>query len=360
MLDQARALFPIACRDLVTVIAAREDYESTLDAFARRRAELYAHPRSIPEESYWPTIASALAPIGPPEWMPMHGLIEHGITLEGGAKGLRGLFVREPSEKERRRVLKIATLVARVLELVVRSSPQPQPDETRLIAMTMHSFGLNADELAKTTPPSPLTFDNLEIFGDIDVRVRREILRGAWQLALACKLEPSRELVVRGIASRLELSAEADRIRAEVIEQQTRQGEMAIVAIELARTVARSLPDDVIRPWLEHLVTAAAPVVRKMELTALAFGQTSVESLPRLETSRRTQAIALALATLLGHDPTTSVALHLRAELTIAAEAAGAGGEVATAFNVVDRYLFKRVREIVQTAAPDPTTTPPT
>jgi hypothetical protein len=360
MIEQARSLLPLACRDLVAVISARESFESLLEAFARRRAALYARPQGAAvDELYWPVLATALAPIGPPQWMPMCGLIESGTTLEGGARGLRGLFIKAPSEKERRRVLKIATLAARIMEIVANSDGQLTPDESRLVAMAMASFGLTADELAQTRPPRPLTYDNLEIFGDLDVRTRRELLRGAWQLAVADKLDPQKELQLRGIAARLELTSESDALRAEVLNLQSRQSETATLAVEIARGPARALPFEVARPWLEHLVLAAAPVARRIELINVALNPSPLrlESLPRLDTARRRQAVALALATLLGSDPSTSVALHLRAELTAAAVAAGAGGEVGEAYALVDRYLLDRVRDVA--LAPPESPAPP-
>lgn len=356
MLDQARTLYPLVARDLVAGLAARESLEDTLEYLARRRAPLYANPRGgAAAELYWPAFAAALAPDAPPTWMPMAGLVEQGITLEGGAKGLRGLFTREPSEKERRKVIKTATLVARILEIIASRDAQLSAEEARLVAMTMGSFGLTADELIQTRPAGALTYESLEIFGDLDARTRRELVRGAWQLAMVDRLEPPKELAVRAIAARLECSAECDQIRAEVVAQIARQSEMAVVAVELVRGPAQMLAPQTARPWLEHLIMSAAPAARRAELMETALGPASVafETMPRLDASRRRQAAALALATLLGHDPPNSVALRLRASLRAACTVAAIGSEFADALALVDRFLFERMRDIAPPAPPE-------
>jgi hypothetical protein len=356
MIDAARTLFPIAARDLIAGLAARENFESTLEHLARRRGPAYAQPDSAnaTDDAYWTTIAVALAPEAPPEYMPMRGLIEFGLTLEGGAKGLRGLFKKEPSEKERRKVLKIATLAARVMEIVSNANHALERDEQRLIAMAMASFGLSNDEITQTRASGPVSFENLEIFGDLDARTRRELVRGAWQLALVDNLDPQKDLVVRGVAARLEMSAEADQVRSEVLAQVTRQSETATVAIELARGPSRSLPSTRTVPWIEHLITAAAPPARRAELTSAAQSTAPVlgESLPKLDASRRKQACALAMATLLGSDPPVSVAMHLRAEARAAAIAAGIASDFEDGLEVVDHWLFDRIRDTA--AAPPP------
>src|SRR5436190_1031379 len=129
-LEQARELVPLAARDLIAAIAAREEFESMLEPLAKRRAAWYANPRAArTDELYWPALASAFAAVGVAEWMPMSALIDNGVTLEGGARGIRGLFTKAPSEKERRKVLRTATLAARVMEIVVSGGSGLSDDE---------------------------------------------------------------------------------------------------------------------------------------------------------------------------------------------------------------------------------------
>jgi hypothetical protein len=117
--------------------------------------------------------------------------------------------------------------------------------------------------------------------------------------------------------------------------------------------VARALPDARWTSAQEHLVRAAAPPARANGLRAaiaLAEGPT-FERPVGMEKARRVQAVALAWATLVSSDPSFSLALHLRGELTAAASEAGAGYEVAEALDEVDRFLHQRVREAASTPA---------
>jgi hypothetical protein len=339
-------LHALLVRDAITAVAARDDVtDSMLESFAKRRAPLYARPDLAPDgPAYWPGIAAALAPIGPPVWMPMEAVVLGGNTLEGGARGLRGLFTREPSEKERKRVLRIATLAARILHIVASADETMRTDELHLIEMAMNSFGLGPEERGKLRQELQPSFESLEVPPDLDARSRRDLLRGAWQLAFVESLDPAKDVMVRGIAGHLQVSAEYDHVRTEVQAEQKKQSEMAQVAIELARTAAQRLAPEKIRPWLDHVIDAAVPSIRRAELRALANGTTppTVDTLPRLDSDRRRQAMALASMVLLGHDPSVSIATMLRAELIVAAEKAGVAGNADQAFALIDRWLLGR------------------
>jgi hypothetical protein len=347
--------FARAARDLVSVISAREDFEDILEPFARRRAAAYTLGRSpLWEELYWVGLAQTLAAVGPADWMPMSAVLELGFTLEGGARGLRGLFTKEPSKSERKRVLKIATLAGRILEMIANADRALAPDETRLVAMAMNSFGLTPEELQQIRPGRALTFDDLEVFGELELKTRRALLRGAWQLAASCALDPARELAVRGVAARLEIQHEADLIRAEVLTGQLRQLERAQLAVELARSTARRLPPAHARAALVHLVDASAPALHRATLEELALSDSpsQLTSLPRMDSTRRRQAAAAAFATVISHDPSASTLLALRARMADDAAAAGFGSEAADAFDGVQRFLHERVRESLSVAEP--------
>lgn len=355
MSTAARTTYALAARDLVSLTCAREDFEDALEPFAKRRAALYSQPASpLWAELYWAGLAQSLASVGPAQWMPMATVVELGITLEGGAKGLRGLFTKAPSEKERKRVQKTATLAGRILEMVSNADHSLSPDEGRMVAMAMNSFGLSPEELAQVRPGRALTFEDLEIFGDLDIKTRRALLRGAWQLAAASTLDPARELAVRGVAARLELQHEADLVRAEVLQAQLRQTELAQVALELARSACRLLPNEVTRPALAHLLSSVAPPPRRVELETHVFSgaPSHFAALPKLDTARKKQAVSAAFASVIAHDPSLSTMFTLRVRLTDDAIAAGCGSEAAEAFDLCQRFLNERVREATAAAQP--------
>ncbi|MBL8602543.1 MAG: hypothetical protein JNK72_11530 [Myxococcales bacterium] len=341
--------FHLASRDLVVAIAAREDFPTFLDAFAKQRGALYAAPSAeIDEASYWPGVARSLASIAPPETMPMSGLIASGITLEGGARGLRSLFTSKVSKSEHKRVINVASLAARVMEVVAGADDALSDDERRGIAMAMASFGLNDEELEQVKAPSKLKPEQLEIFGELDAKVRRELLRGAWQLCLRGTPTAAELEVVAAVGVKLEIAAESDTLKLAVTELLTRAGQTAALAVELARAAGADLEASLRTAALERLIQAVAPPSRAVELRARVDEgrQASFDNLGLTTRAQRLQAVALAWATLAGTDPRYSVGLHLRGELSAAATEAGAAYEVAEALDTVDRYLHQRLREV--------------
>lgn len=346
MNDATRQLFDLLVRDFVTAVAARDDVnESMLESFAKRRAPLYMRPDLAPSgRAYWPGIAAALAPIGPPSWMPMESMMLGGHTLEGGARGLRGLFTREPSDKERKRVLRIATLAGKIMQIVAGADAHVHEREAHLIEMAMNSFGLSPEERGKARIEAPLSFETLEVPADLDARTRKDLLRGAWQLALIHSLDPATDVMIRGVAAALGVSADYDSSRSEVQAEQKRQTEVAQVAIELVRAALQRSAIDGISTWLEHLVDAAVPPTRREELRGLALGNAPVllDAFPKLDGDRRRQALALAAATILGPNPSSASAIVARSELLHAAEKGGVESGAEQALALFDRWMLDR------------------
>jgi len=351
----AARVYDLAARDLVVAIAARDDFPSFLDAFAKRRGPLYAQPAMHPDEAaYWPGVALALSPIAPPASMPMAGLIAAGVTLEAGARGLRALFTSAPSEKDRKRVQRIASLAARVMEVVAGADDTLSDDERRGIAMAMASFGLDDEALAAAQPPSKMRADQLDIFGELDAKVRRELVRGAWQLCLRAAPTEAERDAVREIAARLEMSSELDPLRDSVQEVLSRVGVTASLAVELARAAGQALDPALFSRALERLIQAAATPAQAPTLRARVESRAPGDYAAFATTTRaqRLQSVALAWATLVGTDPSYSLGLHLRGELSAAAAEAGAAYEVSEALDTVDRYLHQRLREVTLASHP--------
>src|SRR5438046_2836578 len=101
------ALEIIAEDALFGVAAAGEDDENVLLGLGKRRAEVYEiairDRDRVPVSNFrlWMTaLTAALAPVRPPAWMPMAELVRAGITVEGGARGMRALFTSKPSDKQ--------------------------------------------------------------------------------------------------------------------------------------------------------------------------------------------------------------------------------------------------------------------
>src|SRR5437764_1346252 len=116
------ALETVAEDALFGVAAAGEDDEDVLLGLGKRRAQVYEdvvrnHDR-VPVSNFraWITeLTAALAPVCPPAWMPMAELVKAGITVEGGARGVRSFFTSKPSEKQVEHVKRVGALAVRTL-----------------------------------------------------------------------------------------------------------------------------------------------------------------------------------------------------------------------------------------------------
>jgi hypothetical protein len=216
-----------------------------------------------------------------------------------------------------------------------------------MIAMAMNSFGLTPEEREATVIPDRLSFDALEVPTDLDARSRRDVLKGAWQLALFEEIDPLKDVIVRGIAGALQVSAEYDHVRAEVQSEAHKQWEMAEVAVALVRAVCKRFELANIDSWLEHLIDAAVPPQQREEIRHGA-AEFVPEALPKLDSDRRRQAMALAAATLVGSDPATSSATALRAALLSFAEQAGTANVSDEAFELLDGWLLAGARDYAQ------------
>lgn len=347
-LDDAAATYALAARDLLVVIAARESFAKHLPEFAKRRAARYAAPSAAPDgDGYWTELAAALAPVLPSEHMPMWGLIDANLTLEGGAKGLRSLFSSTPSERERRRVHRTATLAWRVMSVVAHADRAVSEDERRWIDMAMSSFGLSEEELAAARAGATTRASQLEVFGELDGRVRRELVRGAWQIALQGDLGATEEDEVLTLAAKLELSAELGAVRQEVTDALARATRVATLAVELCVAAARHLSAELRATAAERVIAAAAPprVAGALRARARGEGNPPPARSIALVSGQRTQSLALAWCALRSLDLSSSAETAARAELRSASVNHDADGDAALALEVVDRFLLERVAE---------------
>ncbi len=225
----------------------------------------------------------------------------------------------------------------------------------------MASFGLTGEELDAIRPAGRLTIEQFEVLGELDAKVRRELVRGAWQLAQRHASRPVEEETVRALAARLDMSPQVDALRVEVSNVMQRAGDVSALAVELTRAAGTALAVDTLDAALENLIRSAAPPARATVLRERVKSREApaLSRLTPLARPQRLQSVALAWATLVGTDPTWSMGQHLRGELTALAAEAGAGYEVAEALEEVDRYLHQRVRSAAVAPANAPSASAP-
>jgi tellurite resistance protein len=215
---------------LFAVAAAGEDDENVLTGLGKRRADLYERvvrgQARIPISSYrdWTTnLAAAIAPVCPPIWMPMAQLVRQGVTVEGGARGVRALFTSKPSEKQVEHVRRVGALAVRALVAVLAADGDLDTDEQDLRAALVSSFGLPEEDEQRLLIEAPFAAAELEIYGDLDSKLAKEVIHGAWVAAAGDGIDPREERVIATLGAKLNVRPED---------------------IEVARNDARKLTDD--------------------------------------------------------------------------------------------------------------------
>jgi hypothetical protein len=173
-----------------TAATARLDIE-ILRALARRRTHVLtaaakgARPDDMTQGDSWIVrLAAAMAPVAPPRWMPMADVIDEGLSLELGARGVRSLFTSKPSEKDVARVRTLGSFAVRVLGAVITAGGNPRADAQLAKQSLVASLGLPDDEQRPLLEEAPIAAESLEVPQGIPPKLARAILRGAFTAAM--------------------------------------------------------------------------------------------------------------------------------------------------------------------------------
>ncbi len=210
-------LVQIVTEDAIFAFAAGgDDVADTLEGLGKRRTEAYAAvlngaqmPRMLAQYDAWVTASSRLlAPIAPPVWLPMMGVIAEKVTLEIGSRGLRSLFSLRPTEKETQRVKRIGALAARTLRAVLASDGHLDSEELLMVASFIASLGLDDGDAQLLFHEAPIAPSGIEPYGEVETAVARAVIRGAWLAAAWDTLDPREEVAIRAVASKLGIDAQ--------------------------------------------------------------------------------------------------------------------------------------------------------
>jgi hypothetical protein len=202
--------------DTLFVLAGDEGAISAppFDALAKRRAETYsAALQGKPVASMLTSfdawivdLSRAMAPIAAPDWLPMGEVIRAKVTLEAGAHGLRSFFSSKPSDKDTLRVTRLGTLAVRLLRQVLEAEGTKNGDDTRMVGAFMASLGLPQETAASLLAEPPVPGLHLDVYGEIDPKILRAMLEGAWLAAAWDGLHPGEERVIRDFATKAGLA----------------------------------------------------------------------------------------------------------------------------------------------------------
>lgn len=304
----------VLCEDVFFAITAAHVLSiDTLRALARRRAPVVAS--LLPEmtaglmgtwEPWVTSLSAAIAPIAPPRWMPMADAVEMGLSLQHGARGVRSLFTSKPSEKEVLRVRTIGSLAVRVLAAVV-SAPGTFSAESALVrAATVASLGLPEEDQRMLNNEAPISADALEVYGDVEPKIAKAIILGAFQAAMGDGLDPREEDAVLKLSTKLNVSMEAVNEARNQAKQAVERGKnLGEACVDTLRYV---LADDTASAEKFGIAAARlmlAAVHRKSAITALNVGgAVTLGKKFQLDRKEREAALAVAWSAVLSTDPT--------------------------------------------------------
>lgn len=149
-----------------------------------------------------------MAPIEPPRFLSMADVIDEGVSLEGGARGVRSLFTSKPSEKDIARVKSFGTFAARVLTSVLGASGTFHPEARAQRSCFLASLGLSDEETRALSAEEPAAADTLDVPEGLPPKIARAILRGAFFAAMLEGVDPREEQAVLVIGKKTGLPKE--------------------------------------------------------------------------------------------------------------------------------------------------------
>jgi uncharacterized tellurite resistance protein B-like protein len=310
---------------LFGVAAAGRDDEDILTALVRRRADVYERimsggaAASVTAYREWMTgLAAAIAPICPPAWMPMAELVAGGLTLEGGVRGVRALFTTKPSEKKVEQVHEVGSFAVRILASVLSADGELDADESDLIAALVASLGLPQEEAAKLLAHAPLTPIELEPPVDLEPKLGRTLIAGAWRAAADDGIDPREDRAMTTLATRLGVRPEdLESARADARKAVDEQRDVGAAVIDALRYLLVDEPDHAL---LLGKVAARLFLPRRHRLEPLSAlhqrGTITLANRYRLSRAGQEAVLAASWLAALHTDPSTArrVPLLLRHE----------------------------------------------
>jgi tellurite resistance protein len=243
-------LLGVLGEDAIFVFAAGANDKDILEALAHRRASAYAaaihgqpQARMLTHFDAWVIdMVRAMAPLSPPGWIPMMGVVREKVTLEVGARGLRSLFSNKPSERDIARIKRCGSLATRTLRAVFAADGPLDAEEITTLAAVVAAFGLPEPDATALLAETPIAPETLDVYGELDHGVARAIVRGAWLAAAADGIDPREEHAIRVVAHKTGIAEpEVEAARREAQERVEARSKLGAAAVDGIRYVLSDL-----------------------------------------------------------------------------------------------------------------------
>lgn len=339
----------VLCEDAFFAITAsrRVDIDQ-LRALARRRAAVVAglgpdmHGGLMSAWEPWVTsLCAAIAPIAPPRWMPMAEAVEAGLSLEHGARGVRSLFTSKPSEKEILKIRTVGSLAVRVLAAVMAAPGTFSGESALLRASAVASLGLPEEDQRLLTTEKPILADALEVYGDVEPKIAKAIIKGAFAAAMSDGLDPREEEAILQLSTKLGVPIEAvneARVSAkQALEQSKTLGDATVDAVRYVLADDSALAE---KFGIASARLLLATIHRKDAIVAINVGgQVTLGKKYNVERREREVALALTWTAVISSDPTYARRVELMQRHDRIATDLGDKDAGAAAREIVERHV---------------------
>jgi hypothetical protein len=323
--DPLGRVVALACEESIFGLsAALGNAGDALEALMQRRAPAHqacAQGANVPTMSgafdhFIVEMTRAITPICPPSWLPMAEVLAEKVTLEVGARGLRGLFTNKPSDKDVFRVRRYGALAVRVLRAVYAADGPIDPEEARSIGALIASLGLPDNESAPLYSEPPIPVERLDLSGEPEPSVLRAIMRGAWLAATQDSIDPREEMILRALGQKLVISIQDfEMMRAEAIARVDARRVAGLAAVDAVRFVNADRQPGQLATWIGTLMLPRR--YRDEALAHVAHGApVALAGRYRgISSEEKTSALGMAWAAALHDNPTVSRIALVRTRL---------------------------------------------
>lgn len=306
------------CDDALVAACATGRFETeALGALARRRetattAALRGAPIGPESGDAWLLpFCTALAPISPPQSMPLADLVEGGLSLEHGARGLRSLFTSKPSDKEIARIRALGQLAVRaVLAVHIASSGKASAEAGQLVDMLIASIGIPIEEREALRADAARGVEALPLTGDVERDYARGLVRGCFAAAMGDGIDAAEETAILAVGRKCGLTGdEVTSLRAEAqqrVDALRAVGLAAVDGVRFMSHVASGQPGGpTVDPIARMVATLTLPIIhRGPAMQAIDVAQPVVLSRKHGVARRERRAIlAAGWLAVLRHNP---------------------------------------------------------
>jgi tellurite resistance protein len=329
-------LVGILGEDALFVLASgARDPKDELDAMLQRRGPAYAaavqgrpHSRMTAHFDAWLVdMVRAMAPVGPPTWVPMMEVVREKVTLEVGARGFRSLFSNKPSDRDIARVKRYGALAVRALRAVFAADGPLEAEERTVIAAVVAALGLPDADASALSAEAPVPAASLDVYGEIDHAVARAIVRGAWLAAALDAVDPREEQVIRVVAQKMGIASDdVEQARKQALERVDARRRAGVAAVDGIRYLLSDRCPGLGLELARYAGTLMLP--RRWRGEALApVAQGAPAALAKrhlgLDPAERTSVLGVAWAAALVDNPSVGRQATLRARWELLAQDLG-------------------------------------